>query len=273
VAWFNRKQTRNNISMKENKKEPVNKEAFKMLASEIGLNEACRRLQVPIPTAKSWKKRYGWKLPGRKTGRPERALPASGSSSLHPIADALDASHKELEDATRTGFAQIVYKAVKAAAEKEALDITNPAQLQAACLAAARLYGWKGDSQVNVAVNNQVSIGVVCTEEQRLRLIALREKLQAEATSKTALSQPETQLHANHEAEKAIIEPEHKPPQPELYSYLREMQSIGNAESWKHGKGSEPTFSTPAGAKAPSDASPVLRAWLEHEGPEPETCA
>jgi hypothetical protein len=30
-------------------------------------------------------------------------------------------------------------------------------------------------------------------------------------------------------------------------------------------------WSMPAGAKAPSDASPVLRAWLEHEGPEPET--
>jgi hypothetical protein len=30
-------------------------------------------------------------------------------------------------------------------------------------------------------------------------------------------------------------------------------------------------WSMPAGAEAPSDASPVLRAWLEHERPEPET--
>jgi hypothetical protein len=30
-------------------------------------------------------------------------------------------------------------------------------------------------------------------------------------------------------------------------------------------------WSMPAGARAPSDASPILRAWLEHEGPEPET--
>jgi phosphoribosylformylglycinamidine (FGAM) synthase-like enzyme len=28
----------------------VNKEAFRMLAVEIGLNEACRKLGVPIPT-------------------------------------------------------------------------------------------------------------------------------------------------------------------------------------------------------------------------------
>jgi hypothetical protein len=30
-------------------------------------------------------------------------------------------------------------------------------------------------------------------------------------------------------------------------------------------------WSIPAGAEAPSDASPVFQAWLEHEGPEPET--
>ena len=32
----------------------VNKEAFRMLALEIGLNAACRKLSVPIPTGKSW---------------------------------------------------------------------------------------------------------------------------------------------------------------------------------------------------------------------------
>jgi hypothetical protein len=161
--------------------QPVNKEAFKMLAMEIGLNEACRRLRVPIPTAKSWKKRYGWKLPRRKTGRPERALPASGSSSLHPIADALDATHAELEDATKTGLMQVLAKAVKQLAGKEPLDISNTAQFRDACLAAARLYGWKGESQVNVAVNADKAAVVVCTEEQRRRLIELRERLLAEA--------------------------------------------------------------------------------------------
>jgi hypothetical protein len=30
-------------------------------------------------------------------------------------------------------------------------------------------------------------------------------------------------------------------------------------------------WSIPAGAEAPSDASPVFRDWLEHERPEPET--
>jgi hypothetical protein len=52
----------------------VNKEAFKMLALEIGLNAACRKLSVPIPTGKSWARRGGWKLPKRPGGRPGRAF-------------------------------------------------------------------------------------------------------------------------------------------------------------------------------------------------------
>jgi uncharacterized protein YjcR len=50
----------------------VNKEAFRMLALEIGLNEACRKLGVPIPTGKSWARRGGWQLPKRPGGRPGR---------------------------------------------------------------------------------------------------------------------------------------------------------------------------------------------------------
>ncbi len=38
----------------------VNKEAFKMLALEIGLNAACRKLDVPVPTGKSWARRGGF---------------------------------------------------------------------------------------------------------------------------------------------------------------------------------------------------------------------
>jgi hypothetical protein len=61
----------------ERTKAPVNKEAFKMLATEIGLNEAARRLGIPIPTAKSWSRRGNWNLPLRKRGGVSRSLPAS----------------------------------------------------------------------------------------------------------------------------------------------------------------------------------------------------
>ena len=44
----------------------------------------------------------------------------------------------------------------------------NITQFKDACLAAARIYGWKGESQVNVEVNNQV--GVVVSEAKRKEL-------------------------------------------------------------------------------------------------------
>src|SRR5690349_15015270 len=73
---------------------PVNKEAFRMLAQEIGLNAACRKLGIPISTGKSWARRGNWELPKRKGGRPGRTLAASGETSLHPIAEALEKSHQ-----------------------------------------------------------------------------------------------------------------------------------------------------------------------------------
>jgi hypothetical protein len=154
-----------------NEKQPINKEAFKMLAIEIGLNEAARRLGIPIPTAKSWARRGKWNLPRRKGGGRPKAYPAS---SPHPIADALDASHKELETATTTALMQALTKAAQAVAGKEALDVSNTAQLRDICLAAARIFGWKGEPEVNIAVNNQV--GVVVTEAKRKEL---QEKLRA----------------------------------------------------------------------------------------------
>jgi hypothetical protein len=59
---------------------------------------------------------------------------------------------------------QALAKAARQVAGKEALDVSNTAQLRDICLAAARICGWKGESEVNVAVNNQV--GVVISESK-----------------------------------------------------------------------------------------------------------
>ena len=93
---------------KKNQSQTVNKEAFRMLAVEIGLNEACRKLDVPIPTGKSWARRGGWQLPKRPGGRPGRTLSAS---SLHSVAEALVETHKKLETKTKTGLMQTAAKA------------------------------------------------------------------------------------------------------------------------------------------------------------------
>jgi hypothetical protein len=78
----------------------------------------------------------------------------------------LIAAHEELENTTKTALMQTLAKAAKQVAGNAALDGSNTAQLRDICLAAARIFGWNGDSQVNVAVNNQV----VITEEKRREL-------------------------------------------------------------------------------------------------------
>jgi hypothetical protein len=155
---------------KKNQSKTVNKEAFRMLAVEIGLNEACRKLHVPIPTGKSWARRGGWKLPKRKGGRPQRTLDAS---SLHPIADALDATHKELADTARTSILQAVTNSAKLVAEKPGLDISTVAQLRDLALALVRLCD-NGKPAVTVYSDKTM---IVCDEKRRAELIEQRQRL------------------------------------------------------------------------------------------------
>jgi hypothetical protein len=87
----------------------------------------------------------------------------------------LIAAHEDLEGATKTAVMQTLAKAAQEVAGKEALDVSNTAQLRDVCLAAARIFGWDGKPQTEVNITNQV--GVICDEATRMRLIALREKI------------------------------------------------------------------------------------------------
>jgi hypothetical protein len=220
---------------KKNQGKTVNKEAFKMLAMEIGLNAACRKLDMPIPTGKSWARRGGWKLPKRPGGRPQQTYEAS---SLHPVADALDATHKELEEGTKTALIQTLHKASQAVARKGPLDITNMAQFRDACLSAARMFGWDGNAQPSVTYygddNRKI---VICDEERRQQLIEQRQRLleqeatqasgrKVEAAVPAALPAPETQPEASEATGNGIVAKEQDP-------IFRHMQSIGKAETWK----------------------------------------
>jgi len=146
----------------------VNKEAFRMLALEIGLNQAARKLDVPIPTAKSWARRGKWALPARKSGRPPKTLAAS-ESTLHPIADTLANSHKELEQRTRTGLATATAKGAECMAGLEPMLVMgNSARLRDLASAAARVFGWD-TRQPGVQFNQ-----LVVTQEQLEQIRALR---------------------------------------------------------------------------------------------------
>jgi hypothetical protein len=149
----------------------VNKEAFQMLACEIGLNAACRKLGVPIPTGKSWARRGGWKLPKRSGGRPCRALNASSESSLHPIADALVSTHKELDSRTKTALAQATARAAEGAAKSEKpIDVTSTSHLRDLAQGAARIFGWDTDKGPTNTYNT-----LVITQEQLEQIRQLRE--------------------------------------------------------------------------------------------------
>jgi len=152
---------------KENQGKTINKEAFRMLAVEIGLNAACRKLDVPIPTGKSWARRGGWQLPKRPGGRPGRTLSAS---SLHPVAEALVDTHKELEGRTKTGLAQATAKASEHAAEQDgATNLNCSGKLRDLASAAARIFGWDANGTSAVTLNQ-----VVVSQEQLEQIRALR---------------------------------------------------------------------------------------------------
>jgi hypothetical protein len=127
---------------------------------------------------------------------------------------------------------------------KGALDVESITQLKDAIQAAEKLFGWnnKPPAKVNVGV----AVGLVCTEEQRMRLIALREKLQAPLP-----------------AQPAPI------PLPEPCRESQVGAPDGNSATSHEMPGSH-LWNAPAGAQAPSNADPAYRAWLEYEKPEPE---
>jgi hypothetical protein len=229
-------------------KAPVNKEAFKMLAMEIGLNAACRKLGVPIPTGKSWARRGKWKLPKRPGGRPGRTLQASSASSLHPIADALDATHEELGNRSKTAVLQAATKAAEEAAKREGpLPVETVAALRDLTAALARVLGWdKGRTSVTVHSDKTV---IVCDEGRRTELIAQRQRLLAaekpatgrtvEAAAPAALPREQTQASEDVGARNGTVE-QNQSAAAQQDSFYRHMEAIGKGESLKTGKGSEP---------------------------------
>jgi hypothetical protein len=60
---------------------------------------------------------------------------------------------------------------------RDRFAILEGTQLRDICLAAARIFGWKGDS-VSVAVNADKATVVVCTEEKRAELQERLRRLQ-----------------------------------------------------------------------------------------------
>jgi hypothetical protein len=66
----------------------------------------------------------------------------------------LIATHKELEERTKSGLARATVRAAEAAANAaEPLEISNTAQLRDLAASAARVFGWDKGPQTAVQVN------------------------------------------------------------------------------------------------------------------------
>jgi hypothetical protein len=101
---------------KQPTKAPVDWEAVRVLAIELGAREAARRLGIKESTVLSRARRDKWNLPKRKGGVTLKNAAAITLQSKP--GDVLIASHKELEGATKTGLMLTVAKAATHAAQK-----------------------------------------------------------------------------------------------------------------------------------------------------------
>ena len=129
------------------------REAAHVLALEVGAREAARRMGLSETRVCNWSSRYKWKLPVRNQHCIARALNPypelkEGANGSESAADVLLATHKELENRTRTGLARA---AARAAEEAVALERVLPRtqQLQQLSAAAGRLFGWDTPTQTN----------------------------------------------------------------------------------------------------------------------------
>src|SRR6266480_6495510 len=151
---------------KKTGKSSIDRESVRILAIELGVPEAARRLGLNRNTVHSWARRYNWDLP-KRAGRPG-IVPAR---DLHTKpGDVLIATHRELEGRTKTGLAQATAKASEHAAKQDgATNLNCSGKLRDLASAAARVFAWDADKP-NVQFNQ-----LVVTQEQLEQIRALRD--------------------------------------------------------------------------------------------------
>jgi Putative ATPase subunit of terminase (gpP-like) len=153
-------------------KPPVDREAVRVLAIELGAREAARRLGLNPNTVLSWAKRYNWNLPKRKGGATLKSAAAITLQSKP--GDVLIASHKELEGATKTGLMLTAAKAATKAAQNPPLDVSSTSQFRDLATSSGRIFGW------NAKAGPQTFNQVVISQEQLKQIGMLRDSTSPE---------------------------------------------------------------------------------------------
>ena len=164
---------------------------------------------------------------------------------MNPIADALDATHKELADTARTSILQAVTNAAKLVAKKPGLDVSTVAQLRDLASALVRLCD-NGKPVAPITVNAENAQVIICDEARRAELIEQRQRLlEQEATQasgrevKAAIPAQEMQSNASAGTGNGIVARDPIPVAPKD-PLTRWRESVGKAESWIGGQDSDP---------------------------------
>jgi hypothetical protein len=145
---------------------PIDWEAVRVLAIELGAREAARRLGLKESTVLSRARRDKWKLPKRKGGATKAS--ANAITLQSKPGDVLLATHKELEERTKTGLAQATVRAAEAAAKAaKPLEVSTTSQLRELAASAARVFGWDKAAQTNVQVNTGFKLTMEQLEQMR----------------------------------------------------------------------------------------------------------
>jgi hypothetical protein len=131
-------------------KPPVDREAVRALAIELGAREAARRTGINENTILSWSHRYKWNLP-KRTGGP-KAIELQSKPG-----DVLIAEHQRLEGQTRTGLSKATATAAEHASGMEGSEVLgHSSQLQNITKVATKVFGWDRKEKPEVQVNQLV---------------------------------------------------------------------------------------------------------------------
>jgi hypothetical protein len=152
----------------------VDREAIRVLAIELGAREAARRTGVNENTILSWSRRYKWDLPKRTGGPKAIELPSKPG-------DVLIASHKKLEDATKTGLMITAAKAATHAAQNPPLEVANTSQFRDLANSSSRIFGWNTKAGPQTQSNQ-----VVISQEQLREIGMLRDKVTPEESEEVS---------------------------------------------------------------------------------------
>jgi hypothetical protein len=148
---------------------PVDRESVRLLAIELAVREAARRCGLSEDRVRKWSSRYKWL---------EQRAPKQQEGTVTVVTtpgDVLLATHKELEERTKSGLARATARAAEAAATApEPLQVNNTAHLRDLAASAARIFGWDTKQP-------QTQINQLCISTEQLQQIrALREQADAQ---------------------------------------------------------------------------------------------